>query len=114
MKQNTEAFDSSTRRFLLSVYLVGMTLAGVVLGLCWYMSPLALGFAQWPTDPVEKYRTAILYDLSFYAGIPLVVFGPMTAIVPYRKGFDRAAFVVPRILLATFMASAAGVLMLLK
>lgn len=114
MKQNTRALDGSTRRVLLSVYLVGMTLTGVVLGFCWYMSPLALGFAQWPTDSEMRYWTAILYDLSFYAGIPLVVLAPIAAIVPYRMGFDRTAFAIPLISLVTFMACTAGVLMSLK
>jgi hypothetical protein len=114
MKQNTKAFYISARHFFLSVYLVGMTLAGVVLGFCWYMSPLALGFAQWPTDSETRFWTMILYDLSFYAGIPLVVLGPIAAIVPYRKGFDRAAFAIPLISLATFMVCATGVLMQLK
>lgn len=72
----------STRRFLLSTFLAGMVLLGAVLGLCWYMSPFALGFAQWPTDPETIYWAAILYDLSFYAGTPRVALGPIAAIVP--------------------------------
>ena len=68
-----------------STFDAAIILAAVVLGFCWYMSLLALGFAQWPTDSGTRYWTMSLYKLSFYVGIPFVVLGPIAAIVPYMK-----------------------------
>ena len=42
------------REWATSVFLIMTTLAAVVFSGVWYLSPLALGFSEWPSDPARR------------------------------------------------------------
>jgi len=90
------------------------TLVALIVVPLWYMSPLGLGFADWPRDPLTRNAAAAAYGFSFYIGIPLMLGGQVVAAILARKGKIGVAF---RLLLGTFglfFISAASVLLLIS
>jgi hypothetical protein len=96
--------DITIRHILLSFYLTATTILAILLAILWYMSPFALGFREWPTDPAARDSLALVYSLSFYLGIPLVVIAQGAAILLHRRIRDRAAFVTATAPIVGFVA----------
>ncbi|MBN9083107.1 MAG: hypothetical protein BGP04_02785 [Rhizobiales bacterium 62-17] len=113
MSHKIKSIDQ-TGRFWFGLYIAAMIAIGIVFGFLWYMSPFALGFAQWPTDPQTKHRAMLLYQASFYAGIPMVLLAPFVAMGLNAKGFRRTAIVIPLASLLAFSACVTLVLSLLE
>ncbi len=55
--------------------LVVMTLFALALAAFWYMSPLGLGFMQWPKE--EPTRSIVIWTMnaSYFFGIPALILG---------------------------------------
>ncbi|MDT2022186.1 hypothetical protein [Methylocella sp. CPCC 101449] len=113
MSRSIKSTDQ-TGRFWFGLYIATMIAIGILFGLLWYMSPFALGFAQWPADPLKKRWAMLLYQASFYAGIPMLLLAPLVAMGLNAKGFRRTAIVLPLASLLVFSASAMLVLSLLN
>lgn len=47
----------------------------------WYMSPLGMGFHQWPADREKANQAQSLYLISLNGGIPLLIIGQLAAII---------------------------------
>jgi len=99
MKPPFHAFlrDSAT-----SVFLVMTTLAAVVFSGVWYLSPLALGFSEWPSDPERRDLALTLFGASYKVGIPTILIAQVFAIVMGAKGYWRTALIVPAVSLGAF------------
>ena len=57
---------------MFGLFMAGCAFVSVWLALFWYVSPLAIGFSDWPDDPAQRELFSRLYDLSWHAGIPLL------------------------------------------
>jgi len=85
------------------IYLATTTLIALLSSVIWYMSPLALGFAKWPTDPNRAELAHWLLNLSHQFGIPLILAAQVFAMVMAFKGYQRVALIVPVVCLSIFL-----------
>lgn len=106
--------QSPTRFLLFNVFFIVTTLFVIVFSVVWYMSPLALGFSQWPIDPVKRRWAESAYHISYFYGIPILIIGQIASVVLDIKGFHRLAFLIPTTAILLFAAIAGTVLLLLR
>lgn len=83
------------------------------LGFMWYMSPLGMGFAEWPTDPNERQFALMTYQISYWVGIPLLLIGQVASGILALLRRRRAAYYVPAFSFAFFIASVVLVVILI-
>ena len=74
--------------------MAGSTLVTGWLAMFWYMSPLALGFSNWPDDPGMRAFVLDIYELSWRGGIPAVLLAQGLALVLAWRGRRVAAELV--------------------
>ena len=86
----------------MSLYLAITTLLTLLASAIWYMSPLALGFAEWPADPDMADLAHLLFKLSHRFGIPFILAAQVFAIVMAFKGYRRIALILPAVCLGVF------------
>ncbi|AQS63459.1 hypothetical protein AGRHK599_LOCUS4871 [Rhizobium rhizogenes] len=97
-----------------TVFLFATTVVAFILGAVWYLSPLALGFSEWPSDPARRNLIVGLYDISYRAGIPVLIVAQILAIAMKIRGHQRAALIIPSLSLGLFSLCAGTVLVLLN
>jgi hypothetical protein len=90
------------------------TLVALVIGLVWYMSPLGLGFAVWPSDPATREFAYVAYWLSYFIGLPLLLVGQAGSVILAMTGRRRAAYGFPMVTIGVFVLSAAIVIILIE
>jgi hypothetical protein len=93
---------------------IATTLVALVIGFIWLMSPLGLGFQEWPSDPVTRRIANAAYWLSFFIGLPLLLIGQVGSVILAMTGRMRAAFRLPMVSIGIFILSAAIALMLIE
>ena len=77
-------------RFALSI--VGLlAMPAVFLAFLWWMSPLGLGFAGGPADPVHREWAHRVHAGSYFGGIPMLLAGQLIGIVLAIRGQGRWA-----------------------
>ena len=108
------ATDSIMGFALYTVFIVVTTLLVFVACLFWYMSPLGLGFAQWPTNADQRLWADIAYRMSYFIGIPLLVLGQVVSAILEAKGRRRLAYIIPSTTILFFIANVSIVLLLLE
>ncbi|MBA8841669.1 hypothetical protein [Ochrobactrum sp. RH2CCR150] len=113
-KMKLPPFQVFFRDSVTSVFLVMTTLAAVVFSGIWYLSPLSLGFAEWPSDPARRDVALTLFGVSYKFGIPTVLIAQVFAIVLGAKGYWRIALVVPAVSLGAFSLCVGTVIALLN
>lgn len=106
--------QSSTRFLVFNVFFIVTTLFVIVFSVIWYMSPLALGFSQWPIDPVKRRWAESAHHMSYFYGIPMLIIGQVASFVLDIKGFHRLAFLVPTATILFFATTAGTALFLLR
>jgi len=94
--------------------LLGSALLAVIASAIWYMSPLALGFASWPSHPVLAGLARGAFQASYDVGIPAMLTSPVIGIVLALSGRHVAARRVVRITFASFAACVAVVVLLVN
>ena len=83
-------------------------------GAFWYMSPLGFGFAEWPADPsINKFAQSI-YVISYYGGLPLLLFGQVASAIAAISGRYKLAFAIPVFSIGTFTLLAVTVLLMIE
>lgn len=106
------------RRFLadtsIGIFLVVTTIVAVIFSLAWYMSPLALGFSEWPSEPGQRDLAQALFATSYRIGIPALLISQLVAVVMGARGHHRAALIIPILSLSAFCLCVAMVLALLN
>ncbi|MGE7472848.1 hypothetical protein ACQKLX_25695 [Bosea sp. NPDC003192] len=114
MEKIARASEGRARHVLLALlsdgFLIVTTVAVPVLGFLWFMSPLGLGFAEQPADPVRRQWADILYRLSYYVGIPMLLIGQAVAVVCHRRGHRRRGLIISALIIGAFVLCAALVL----
>jgi hypothetical protein len=90
------------------------TLVALVIGFVWYMSPLGLGFAVWPSDPATREIAYAAYWLSYFIGLPLLLVGQVGSVILAMTGRRRAAFSFPMATIGVFVLSAVIVIILIE
>jgi hypothetical protein len=95
MARDTHALRTAIDALLFTLFFIVTTLIAIVFGIGWYMSPLALGFADWPADPVTREWAERAYHFSYFAGIPMLIAGQVASVVLNARGMYRAAYLVP-------------------
>lgn len=107
-------FQVFFREWATSVFLIMTTLAAVVFSGVWYLSPLALGFSEWPSDPARRDLTLTLFVVSYKFGIPTILIAQVFAIFMGAKGYWRTALIVPAVSLGAFSLCVGTVIALLN
>lgn len=62
----------------------------VLLGMVWFMSPLALGFSKWPVDD-GPFSVINIYVLSYSIGLPLLAVAQVSSVVLIFTRWQRRA-----------------------
>ncbi|MEO3999555.1 hypothetical protein [Mesorhizobium sp. CAU 1732] len=112
MARETHALRTAIDALLFTLFFIVTTLIAIVFGIGWYMSPLALGFADGPADPVTRDWAERAYHLSYFVGIPMLIAGQIASAVLNAKGMYRLAYLVPSASILLFAGSVAAVLLL--
>jgi hypothetical protein len=99
---------------LCDLLLVATTLVALGLGLVWFMSPLALGFAgsEQLVDPDRRQWAGTLYRLSYAFGIPMLLLAQVVAIALRVRRSRLWAMAVSMLAIAAFTLCAAAALKL--
>jgi hypothetical protein len=97
------------RRAQFAWYWAITTVVACCAAFVWYISPLGIGFADWPDEPLRSVVQAV-YLGSYFVGIPALLGGQLLSLglAVFRK--RRAAFIVPAISLGLFFTSVAFVM----
>ena len=74
--------------------MAGTTLVAGWLAFFWYVSPLAIGFSDWPEDEARRRLILRLYDLSWHWGIPALLLAQAVALFLAWRGRRLAAELV--------------------
>lgn len=69
------------RALVFWLLMAASTLVAGWLAFFWYISPLTLGFSDWPDDPERRRLVLRLYDLSWHWGIPALLVAQASALV---------------------------------
>jgi len=88
-------------------FIVSLALA-LCLALVWYMSPLGMGFAHWPQDHRDLLQH--IYMMSYFIGIPAVLIAQIASPILFAFKKQRAAYWVPAVAIALFVACIAAIL----
>jgi len=88
------------------------TLVAVVCAAIWHVSPLGIGFANGPTNPLIRKFAVAVYGLSYFVGIPVLVIGQVLSAILAVLGRRRYAFIVPLASIGAFLLSVVIVLLL--
>lgn len=79
----------------------------------WYMTPLGMGFHQWPEDREKANQAQSFYLISLNGGIPLLIFGQLAAIILAFNGRVGIALALSAISLTVFLTLIGSVLWLI-
>jgi small-conductance mechanosensitive channel len=112
--QMSEQGRGFIRDTAISIFLVTTTIAAVVFSAVWYVSPLGLGFSEWPSEPGRRDLALTLFAISHRVGIPMLLIAQALAIVMAAKGYRRTALITPVLSLSVFSVCIATVLTLLN
>ena len=93
--------------------MAGSTLVAGWLAFFWYVSPLALGFSDWPDDPARRRLILRLYDISWHWGIPALLVAQAAALVLAWRGRRVAAGLVAPLANLGFAALIGTIIMLI-
>ncbi|MBU4611369.1 hypothetical protein IMZ29_12770 [Achromobacter sp. GG226] len=94
--------------------LLGSAVLAVVASAVWYLSPLALGFASWPSHPMLAAIARGAFQASYFVGIPALLACPVIGMALALSGRRVAAMRVVRITFASFAACVALVVLLVN
>ncbi|MDP0928779.1 hypothetical protein Q0601_16465 [Paracoccus onubensis] len=103
----------STMRACMILTLALLIVISIPLIFFWYMSPLGMGFHQWPEDREKANQARSLYLISLNGGIPLLIFGQLTATALAFYGRVRMALALSAISLTVFLTLIGYVLWLI-
>lgn len=101
----TRPSDTVAGFLVFSLFFAVTTLFVIVASIFWYVSPLGLGFAQWPTDADQRYHASLAYGLSYFVGIPMMVFGQIASAVLESRNKRALAYLVPSVAIVFFVVS---------
>lgn len=90
------------------------TLVAGGLGFFWYVSPLALGFSDWPDDPPRRQLLLRLYEFSWHWGIPALLVAQVLALVLAWRGRRVAAGLAVLLANLGFAALIGAIIMLIN
>ena len=90
------------------LYFIASLALALCLALVWYMSPLGMGFAHWPEDHRELLKR--IYMASYFIGIPAVLIAQIASPILFAFKKQRAAYWVPAVAIALFVAGIATIL----
>lgn len=111
MEKIAKASEGRARHLLLALlsdgFLIVATVAALVLGFLWFMSPLGLGFAEQPADPVRRQWAETLHRLSYYVGIPMLLIGQAVAVICHMGGHRRRGLIISALVIGAFVLCAA-------
>lgn len=111
MEKTARISEGRARHGLLTLLSDGLlivtTIAALILSFLWFMSPLGLGFAEQPVDPVRKQWADSAYRLSYYLGIPMLLIGQAFAIICHARGYRRRGLIISALVIGTFVLCAA-------
>ncbi len=71
---------------ILGALLAMVQAASWVFGFFWLMSPLGVGFADWPADEGRRALATQVYRFSFFVGLPVLVLGQVAALILWWNG----------------------------
>ena len=89
---------------MFGLFMAGCAFVSVWLALFWFVSPLAIGFSDWPDDPAQRELFSRLYDLSWHAGIPLLLLSQPAAWLLAWRGWRIAAQLLSVLVIFGFLA----------
>ena len=101
--------SSEANRLDFTLYWVATTLVAAGIAFLWWMSPVGLGFAQWPSEPIKSIVMSV-YQASYFVGIPLLIITQGIAAGLAKLRLRRWAFALPAISITAFSAVASFVL----
>ncbi|RJL10868.1 hypothetical protein [Paracoccus siganidrum] len=87
---------------LLGIYLAATTLVAVLICLAWFMSPLGLGFAEWPEDPGQRRLALRLFEISYHLGLPVLIVTQLASAWLAARGRRKLAFLLPAMSIGSF------------
>lgn len=93
--------------------MAGSTLATLGLAMFWYVSPLAVGFLDWPDDPARRALVLRIYDVSWRWGIASLLLAQAFALVLAWRGRRVAAELIAVLANLGFAALAGAVIAML-
>lgn len=95
-------------------FFIFTTVFALVVGSFWFMSPLGLGFQDWPDDPTTRKITDTIYRFSYFIGLPLLAFGQVGALTLFVGSRKKLAYWLPSVTIGIFCASVAVVLWMIE
>ena len=90
------------------------TLVAIICGAFWFMSPLGIGFAPQPANPLVPQVANTIYVVSYFGGIPMLLLGQVLSAILAALGWRRGAFIVPLVSLGAFALCVTIVLALFR
>lgn len=78
------------------------------------MSPFALGFQEWPQEPLKRQFAFGVYRVSFFIGLPVLLIGQIASVVQAMRGKYKFAYAIPIFTISVFTACVAVVLTLIE
>ena len=103
------AMTTDGNPILFTFFWLATTFVAFGMAFAWLVSPLGLGFGQWPSEPSLSVVMAV-FHASYFVGVPLLLVaqGVSIGLAKFRRW--RWAFAVPAISITLFVAMAGFVL----
>jgi hypothetical protein len=81
-----------TEGFGFTWFFIATTFVAIICSFVWCMSPLGIGFAPQPANPSTRQVAVTIYAVSYFVGIPMLLFGQVLSAILAVSGRRRGAF----------------------